>query len=426
MIVASRDEVLPPDTEQRLEKFTELIATAIANAETSRARAQLADEQAALHRMAMLVAEGVPAQDIFDAVCLETSKLLGARAVNLSHYTSDGFNLTVAGTHLPVGTRVPIEPDTVAGAIIRTRAPARVDDWDDRPGQLAALLRDLGVRSSLGVPIFVEGRLWGALAAGTDEDEPLPAGTEARLGSFAELLATALSNAATRTELIESRARIVAAGDEARHRIERNLHDGTQQRLIALGLDIQRVRATIPQDQYDTHLELERLEKTLETVLEDLRELSRGLHPPLLARRGLRSSLRALARNSPIPVELEIDLPERPPAPIEIAIYYVVSEALTNAIKHSQASAISITVETDHASGPAGADLDGRSRGFKLHATIADNGVGGADASSGSGLTGLTDRVEALGGRLALDTPSGGGTRISIELPLEKRLADPP
>ena len=291
----------------------------------------------------------------------------------------------------------------------------------DRPGRLADLLRDLGVRSSLGVPIFVEGRLWGALAAGTDEDEPLPAGTEARLGGFAELLATAISNAATRTELIESRARIVAAGDEARRRIERNLHDGTQQRLIALGLDIQRVRATIPQDQHDTHLELERLEKALETVLEDLRELSRGLHPPLLARRGLRSSLRALARDSPIPVELEIDLPERPPAPLEIAVYYVVSEALTNAIKHSQASAISITVETDHASGPSGADLDGRSRGFKLHATIADDGVGGADASAGSGLTGLTDRVEALGGRLALDTPSGGGTRISIELPLETR-----
>jgi anti-sigma regulatory factor (Ser/Thr protein kinase) len=241
----------------------------------------------------------------------------------------------------------------------------------------AAVTRDVGIQSAVGAPILVGGHLWGVMMALSTEENPLPDDAEARLAAFTELLATAISNTTARTELIESRARIVAAGDEARRRIERNLHDGTQQRLVALGLDIQRVRATIPQGQHDTHLELERLEHDLETVLEDLRELSRGLHPPLLARRGLRSSLRALARDSPIPVELEIGLPERPPAPLEIAIYYVVSEALTNAIKHSQASAISITVESDHAGEPFGV---GRGRGAKLHATIADNGVGGADA----------------------------------------------
>jgi PAS domain S-box-containing protein len=417
LVVSSTENVLPPDTEQRVGKFTDLIATAIATAEVRQARAQLADEQAALHRLAMLVAEGVPAQDIFDAVCLETSQLLGACAVNLSYYTSDRFNLTMASTHLPVGTRVPIVPDTV----FRTGAPARVDDWNKQPGQLADLLRDLGVRSSLAVPIFVEGRLWGALAAGTDEDEPLPAGTEARLGRFAELLATAISNAATRTELIESRARIVAAGDEARHRVERNLHDGTQQRLIALGLDIQRVRAAIPEDGLEARLGLERVEEDLDLALEDLRQLSRGLHPPLLARRGLSSALRALGRDSPIPVELEVDLPERPSTAVETAVYYVVSEAVTNAIRHSNASVISVTIEADHGGEPFGIGLDGRRLGVHLHATITDDGVGGADPSVGSGLTGLADRIDALGGRFVLETPSGGGTRISVELPLESR-----
>ena len=291
---------------------------------------------------------------------------------------------------------------------------------------MARLVRERGVRSSLGAPIVVEGQLWGALVAATDREEPLPAGTEFRLARFTDLIATAISNTATRSELIASRARIVSAGDEARQRIERNLHDGTQQRLIALGLDVQRVRATIPDDQHDAHLELERVEEALGSVLEDLRELSRGLHPPLLSRRGLRSSLRALARDSPIPVELEIDLPERPPAPLEIAVYYVVSEALTNAIKHSQASAISITIETDHAGGPFGVGLDGRSRGVKLHATIADDGVGGADASVGSGLTGLADRVEALGGRFALDTPPRRRDTHLDRVAARNPLADPP
>ena len=424
--VTNRSEPLPADIEARIGEFTELVATAIANAQSREALAELAEEQGALRRVATLVAEGVDAEDIFDAVCQETCRLLDATTITLSHYTADGFNMTMAGwslddAHLPIGTRLPLEPDTVGGAIVRTRAPARVDSWDGLSSELAKLVRASGARSSLGAPIVVEGQLWGALVAGTDREEPLPAGTEFRLARFTELIATAISNAAARSELIDSRARIVAAGDEARQRIERNLHDGTQQRLIALGLDIQRVRATIPEDQHDAHLELERVEEALGSVLDDLRELSRGLHPPLLSRRGLRSSLRALARNSPIPVELEIDLPERPPAPLETAVYYVVSEALTNAIKHSQASVISITIETDHAGEPFGVGLDGRSRGVKLHATIADDGVGGADASAGSGLTGLADRVEALGGRFALDTPSGGGTRISIELPLEIR-----
>jgi PAS domain S-box-containing protein len=298
---------------------------------------------------------------------------------------------------LPLGT------ETINGVIQQTGAPARVDGYETVSGELAALIRERGIRSEVGAPVIVEGHVWGALIAGTDGDEPLPASAERRVASFAELIATAVSNATTRSELIASRARIVAAGDEARRRIERNLHDGTQQRLIALGLDLQAVGAVIPDELVDAHSGLERIGVDLESVLEDVRELSRGLHPGLLSQAGLGRSLRALARNSPVPVKLDVSLAERPAEAIEIAVYYVVSEALANVAKHAQASEIAVGVA---------------SSGGKIRATIEDDGTGGAESSAGSGLIGLIDRVEALGGRFALESPPGVGTRISVELPL--------
>jgi signal transduction histidine kinase len=201
----------------------------------------------------------------------------------------------------------------------------------------------------------------------------------------------------------------VTAGDEARRRLERDLHDGTQQRLLALRLDLQRIRGTIPEDEDVTRSGLETAEQDLESVLEEVREFSRGIHPGHLARGGLGPSLRALGRRSPIPVEVEVDLDERPPAPIETAVYYVVSEAIANAIKHSGASVVSVKVVSD---------------GLVLRATIVDDGVGGAPVDqprTGSGLTGLSDRVEALGGGFVVESPAGGGTTISIELPLGTR-----
>jgi signal transduction histidine kinase len=314
------------------------------------------------------------------------------------------------GIHVPAGSRFPITDDTIGGKIMRTRAPARIDSWDNATSELGALVRVRGIRSSLGAPVVVEGQLWGALVAGTDHDEPLPPETEVRLARFAELTATAVSNASTRAELIASRARIVTAGDEARRRIERNLHDGTQQRLIALGLDLQAVQATIPSELESAHEGFDRMAQEIKSVLDDVRELSRGLHPAQLARGGLGPSLRALARRSPIPVEVAVDVDERPPPPVETAVYYVVSEALTNAIRYSGASAISVTVGRD---------------GEWLRVTIADNGSGGAEAGAGpgSGLLGLSDRVEALGGRFSLLSPSGSGTRISVELPVTAPVA---
>src|SRR5262249_10883297 len=155
-----------------------------------------------------------------------------------------------------------------------------------------------------------------------------------------------------------------------------------------------------------------RAEADLESVLEDVRELSRGLHPPLLSRAGLLPPLRALARRSPIPVEIDVDLRERPPASVETALYYVVSEALTNAIRHSHAETISVTVETDHGGVPFGIGLDGSRTVTNVYATVVDDGVGGAELAEGSGLIGLADRVDALGGRFALESPAGSGTRI--------------
>jgi PAS domain S-box-containing protein len=416
MALSTEQRKLPTDTEARLAAFTELIATAISNVQARDDLRALADEQAALRRVATLVARGADSAAVFDAVCAETGEVIGASSVNLAHFTSDGFNVTMAGwsvrdTHVPTGIRLPLGDDTINSVIRRTNAPTRYDSYEESSGELATMLKQRGIRSEIGAPVIVEGEIWGALIAGSDSDETLPVGAELRMARFAELVATAISNAATRSELIASRARIVAATDEARRKIERNLHDGTQQRLIALGLDLQAVRMNVPAEQQDTRLGLERIEREIEAVLEDVRELSRGLHPGLLSKRGLGPSLRALARKSPVKVDLDIDIETRPAEAIETAVYYVVSETLTNAAKHSQASTISVAVTT--------------SNGL-LRATIEDDGIGGAEASAGSGLVGVIDRIEALGGRFALDSPVNAGTRISIELPLVLQLTDDP
>jgi PAS domain S-box-containing protein len=408
MALSTTRKPIPAGTEDRLAAFTELVATAIANKQARDELRQLVEEQAALRHVATLVARGTESHAVFDAVCAETGQLVGASSVNLACFTADGSNWTMAGwslrdTHVPTGTRLPLTRDTIRGVIQGTGAPARVDSYADAKGELAALIRERGIRSEVGAPVIVEGHVWGALIAGTDGDDPLPTGAERRLASFAELTATAVSNASTRSELLASRARIVAAGDEARRRIERNLHDGTQQRLIVLGLDLQAARARIPAELVGAHADLERIGDDLEAVLEDVRELSHGLHHALLSQAGLGRSLRALTRNFPVPVKLDVQVAERPSESIEIAVYYVISEALANVVKHARASEISVALRTS-----AGG----------IRGTIEDDGVGGAEASAGSGLVGLIDRVEALGGRFALHSPPGHGTKIAIDLPL--------
>jgi GAF domain-containing protein len=405
----TRDQLLPPNAEERLAGFTKLVATAISNAQAQSDLTSLAEQQAALRRVATLVARRVAPEVVFRAVAEEAGGLLGADLSALVRLESDDTVTVMAGPPpgpFAAGERVAIDPGFVVHAVRETGRPARFEADDPSAEGMPELVRRLGLRSAVASPIAAEGAIWGAVIVGSF-GASFPSETEQRLDEFTELAATAISNATARAELVASRARIVAAGDEARRRIERNLHDGTQQRLIALGLDLQRARAAIPDGQGETESVLVGAEQDLEAILADLRELSHGLHPPLLSRLGLGPSLQALARRSPIPVRLEVDLAERPAASLETAVYYVVSEALTNAIKHSHASEISVTITS----------------GEKLEASIVDDGVGDADPGNGSGLTGLLDRVDALGGRFALDSPPRGGTRISIELPVEPTVA---
>jgi signal transduction histidine kinase len=257
--------------------------------------------------------------------------------------------------------------------------------------------------SQIGSPIVVEGRLWGALTVVT-RDESLPPGIEERLEKFTDLVATAIANADSRAELAASRRRIVAASDEARRRIERDLHDGTQQRLVSLGLAVRAAEAVVPPGQAELAAMLSRIATGLDDAVEDLQEMSRGIHPAILSHGGLGPALRAMARRSTIPVELDVTTDRRFPESIEVAAYFVASEALANASKHARGSHIAVSLAT---------------RDSDLLLSIRDDGLGAADPARGSGLIGLTDRVEALGGSIRIDSRAGDGTQIIAELPLE-------
>jgi PAS domain S-box-containing protein len=399
---------LPADASDRLVGFTELVTTTLINAETRDSLHRLADEQAALRRVATLAARESSSDEVLHAVAEEAARVLEVDAIGMLRFESDETATLVAQSETPwdpppLGTSLTLEGENVVAWVHRTGQAARMDDWERATGSVAAMANVLGVRSAVASPIVVEGRLWGTMIAATNQRKPLPADTESRIVEFTELLATAIANAESREALIASRARIVAAGDEARRRIERNIHDGTQQRLVALGLDLETVRGSIPADQQEAQSGLERIRGDLEAVLEDVRELSHGLHPALLSQAGLGPSVRALARKSPIPVELDVSVGERPSEATETAVFYVISEALANAAKHARASQISVVVSTS---------------GSEIRAIVEDDGRGGAEVSAGSGLVGLIDRVEALGGRFALESPPGHGTKISIEMPL--------
>jgi signal transduction histidine kinase len=259
------------------------------------------------------------------------------------------------------------------------------------------------MRSAVGAPILVEGKLWGALMAATRGVEPWAQNAETRLAAFTELVATAIANAESRSELAASRRRIVATSDETRRRIERDLHDGTQQRLVSLGLAVRAAEANLPPDQDDLRDELSRVGTGLANAVDDLQEISRGIHPAIVSKGGLAPALEGLAGRSPIPVNLELEADARLPEPIEVAAYYVASEALANAAKHAQASQIEVSLA---------------SRNGSLILSIRDDGVGGADPGRGSGLVGLQDRVEALGGTIKVDSSAGQGTCVVVTLPI--------
>jgi PAS domain S-box-containing protein len=368
----------------------------------------VASEQMALRQVATLVAEGAAPLAVFDAVCEQTGLLFDATRVNLAHFTSDGYNVTAAGwslrgTHVPAGTRLQLAGGSVNDLVHQTGRPARVDTYEGVDGEIAALVRSLGIRCDVGAPVVVDGEVWGVLIAGSDGSAPLPPDAEARLAHFTELVAAAISNAESQDALTRSRKRIVTSADEVRRRIERDLHDGTQQRLVALALELRSAQARIPRELAGLGSELGRIVERIGAIQEELRAITHGIHPAILAEGGLGPALRTLARRSGIAVSLEARVDGRLPEPVEVAAYYVVSEGLANAAKHGSASLVEVDV--DAANGI-------------LDVSLSDNGKGGADPANGSGLVGLRDRVEALGGLFTLKSPTGGGTTLRVEIPL--------
>jgi PAS domain S-box-containing protein len=380
----------------------ELIYAAARDVTDTRRAAQ---EQAALRRVATLVAKRVIPAEVFDAVVAEMHLLLGAENTRLLRYEPDHTVTVIAarsepGVEIPLWTRYSLEGQSVSAVVWRTGRPARLDSFGGPPGSVAETLARLGIRSAAGAPILAEDRLWGVMVAAWTRYQPV-SGIEDRIAQFTDLVATAISNAQARADLAASRARIVAASDQTRRRIERDLHDGVQQRLVSLGLALRAAQRAVPPGDAQLGLELARVADGITEVLEELREMSRGIHPAILSLGGLGPALKALARRSAVPVQLDVQVQARLPERAEVAAYFVVSEALANVAKHAQASVVRVRVEV---------------RDGTLHVSIRDDGVGGADPSRGSGLIGLTDRVEASGGTISISSQAGEGTRITAEL----------
>jgi signal transduction histidine kinase len=308
-----------------------------------------------------------------------------------------------SGAEFPVGTQMMLDGQNVITLVATTGRAARFHERAAGSGPAAEALGEFGIRAGVGVPISVEHRLWGVMIVASEHGEALPLGAENRLADFTELVAVAIANAEAHAEVIASRARILATADETRRQIERDLHDGAQQRLLSIGLQLRMLRLAMPSELTAVHGQLDGVLAELTSAHDELRKYVRGIHPTLLISGGLAPALRNLARHSPFDVELDVRTGERLPKPIEVTVYYVVSEALANAAKHARASTGTIVIEA----------ADG-----VLHVLVCDDGVGGADINRGTGLLGLKDRVEAIGGRISVDSPQNRGTALRIELPL--------
>jgi signal transduction histidine kinase len=365
---------------------------------------QIADEHAALRRVAMLVACSATSAEVFSEVASEVRELLDADVTTIARFEPDATATILAGvgTNAPLAGRWPVEPPLSIAEVFRTGRPARVDDFGALEGALADYARREGLRSSVASPIQVGGRVWGAIVASSRRG-PFPADAEQRIADFTELAATAIANTEGRAELVASRARIVAAFDRARRILERDLHDGVQQRLVSLALTLRSAQKRVPAGLPELDGSLSQAVEGLAEVLAELQEISRGIHPAILSQGGLVPALKTLARRSAIPVELSVRAGGRLPEPVEVAGYYVVAEALTNVAKHARASVAYVEVDVHDDA---------------LQLRVRDDGIGGADPARGSGLIGIDDRVEALGGTMHIDSPAGKGTTLLVTLPV--------
>lgn len=371
---------------------------------------RVVEEQGALRRIATLIARGVSPAEIFSAVASELGKIQGTQhavinrfdpariATSVGHWSAPGAPDILP----PAGGRWPLEADSAAGKVYRTGRTARVKT-DRSTSMIGKWSRKNGIRYVVGCPITVGGHLWGMIAVFSADPEPPPDDTEERLAEFVDLLGTAIANAENRNELLASSTRIVAAADEARRRIERTLNTGPRQRLTTLGEELRLAQDLIGPDSGDVRDHLARTVRGLDSVVDDLEEISRGLHPTTLSRSGLHRALEALTQRSEVPAELTVHVGRPLPEHVQVAVYYTVSEALTNVAKYSHADRVQVDLRLDEA-------------GLQLR--ITDDGVGGADAARGSGLTGLKDRIEALGGTIRVISPAGGGTSLIVDVPV--------
>ena len=377
----------PPDTVTRLEALLE--------------------EQAALRRVATLVARDTEPGRLFDCVCEEVGRLLSVQATDIVRFEKDR-TATVVGTwsatdepSFPVGSSVTVEGETVTGKLYRSGRPERVDDYASVEGDLAARLREFGVWSVVGAPVNVAGKLWGAVMAVSAQPFSFPEDTEQRIADFAELVTAALANVDAREQLAASRARIVEAGYEERRRLERDLHDGAQQELVGVVLSLRLAQQKLTRAPSEASELVDEALERVEAGIRDLRDLAAGIHPSVLSDRGVGPALEALAGRSPVPVELETVESDGLPTPVATTVYFLVAEALTNAAKHAQCECVEVSLRMED--------------GWAV-VEVRDDGIGGADTSAGSGLRGLADRVSALGGWVEVDSPPGEGTTIRARM----------
>ena len=409
-------DAAPPEVESRIARFTELVTMAINNADgrvrlrASHERlAAYADEEAALRRVATAVAAGASTTAVFDTVTVELRTLLDIESAVLQRFEDDGTATVVAirdpqgliaadGT---IGSRVSTENGNLASRVRRSGRAELLGSYDDESSLAIPDLGGAGMMGAVGVPVKVAGRHWGMAAVAWRR--PVTLDLESRLAEFSELVSIAIDNADSRERLAASRLRVIAAADQARQRIERDLHDGVQQRLVTLALDL---RELSEHEHEIAPGDLQRIGKGLQVAMEELREIASGIHPLVLRQHGLERALRGLIRRAKISIRMQTRLCGRLPESVESASYYIISELVTNITKHA---------------GVAAADLIIEAREDELFIGMRDDGVGGADSAKGTGLTGLRDRVEALGGTMEVDSPLGSGTSVRVRIPVGAR-----
>jgi signal transduction histidine kinase len=372
--------------------------------------ARRAEEQTALQRVATLVAHGTSQEELFRAVVAAVGRAFAVEDVGLARYESDATMTTVAiserlADSFPVGSRWPLGGKNVSAVVSETGRSARIDSYGDVSGRLGVAIREQGLSSAVAAPIVVEGCVWGVMTLASTK--PLPADTEARVASFAELVATAIANAEARAELAASRARIVASADEERRRVVRDLHDGAQQRLVTTTLTLRMAQGALHAGDEDVPALLAEALDHAERATVELRELAHGILPAALTQGGLRAGVNTLASRMSVPIEIDVTV-GRLPAAVEATAYFVVAETLTNVAKHANARRAEVIARIEHGT---------------LAVQVQDDGVGGA-RPDGSGLLGLADRLAALDGKLRVYSPADSGTLVAAAIPLPA--ADPP